>query len=644
MIVGTEGHIDHGKTSLVRALTGVDTDRLKEEKARGITIDLGFAYVPVPGGVLGFVDVPGHERLVHTMIAGAASIHYALLVVAADDGVMPQTREHLQILDLLGIGRGLVALTKVDLAEAARREAAAREVRAALAGTGLEGADILPVSVATGEGVAALRDRLLAEAARHAPRPAAGAFRFAVDRSFSLAGVGTVVTGSVVAGRVRVDEEVLVLPAGLRARVRSLHAGNAPAEEGRAGQRCALNLAGAGVRKEAIRRGDWVLDPAHAAVTARFDAELRLLGSERNPLRSWSPALLHHGAGQVSARIVLLAPETLPPGAVGLAQLVLEAPLPLRHGDRFVLRDVGARRTIAGGRVLDPRAPERRRRTPARLALLDALCEADPAEGLRRLLTLPPFLADLAGFAADRGLTAAERDRIAASAGALRLEAEAAAPHAALPEGLARLRREVAEALAAFHRQSPDQPGMTAAALRLALPTRLPAPGLAALLATLRREGAVACEPPFLRLPAHRPDLPPEERRIWEGIAPMLGGEARFRPPRLRDLAAALGLPEPHLRRACKRFARLGRLIEVAPDRFFLRGAVAEMGEVARALSEATGGAFTAAQFRDRLGNGRTAAIEVLEYLDRRGVTLRRGDLRRVARDPASLFGPPGAA
>jgi len=643
MILGTAGHIDHGKTSLVRALTGIDTDRLKEEKVRGITIDLGFAYLPLPdGGVLGFVDVPGHERLVHTMIAGAASIDYALLVVAADDGVMPQTREHLQILDLLGIRHGLVALSKVDLVDAARRAAAAREIRGALQDTALAGAEILPVSAETGEGVAALRDRLLAEAARHAPRPAAGTFRLAVDRSFSLAGVGTVVTGSVVGGRVRLGEEVLVLPGGLRARVRSLHAGNAPATEGVTGQRCALNLAGPEIHKDAIGRGDWVMDPAHASVTARLDVELRLLESERASLRSWAPAHLHHGAGQVPARIVLLAPEVLRPGEVALAQLVLEQPRPLRHGDRIVLRDTSAQRTIAGGRVLDPRPPERRRRTPARLALLDALREEDAVAGLRRLLALPPWLADLAAFAADRGLSEAERDRIAEAAGALRFGNEAA-PHAALPEGFARLRQEVETALAAFHARSPEQPGMAATALRLALPTRLPPAGFAALLAALARAGSVTAEPPWFRLPSHTPGLSPMEQRLWERIAPMLA-EAAFKPPRLRDIAAALRVPEVQLRRACKHFVRLGRLTEVVPDHFFLRSAVAEMGQVARQLSEATNGAFTAAQFRDRLQNGRALAIQVLEYFDRRGITLRRGDLRRVVKDPAALFGPPGGA
>jgi selenocysteine-specific elongation factor len=648
MIVGTAGHIDHGKTSLVHALTGTDTDRLLEEKARGITIDLGFAWVPVPGAAepLGFVDVPGHERLVHTMIAGAASIDVALLVVAADDGVMPQTREHLQVLDLLGIRRGLVALTKADLADAACREAVASGIRATLAGTGLAGAEILPVSAATGEGVAALRERLLTEARAHARRPACGAFRFAVDRSFSLPGAGTVVTGSVLGGRVRVGEEVRVLPAGLTARIRGLHAGNAPVTEGAAGQRCALNLSGPGVHKDAVGRGGWVLDPTRAAASARFDAELRLLEGGRAPLRSWAPVHLHHGAGQAPARVVPLAPEPLPPGGAGLVQIVLDAPRPVRHGDRIVLRDTSARRTIGGGRVLDPRAPERRRRSPVRLALLAALREeagGDPAaEGLARLLALPPWIVDLEGFAADRGLTAEERDRAAGAAGALRLEGGG---HVARQGGLAQLRAEVEAALAAFHAKNPEQPGMGAPALRAALPTRLPPPAFAALLAWLAGPAdAVVVEQHRVRLPSHvAVGLGPVEQALWDRLLALLSATP-YRPPPLRAMAAALRVQDPALRRACKRFARAGRLVEVAPDRFVLRPALAEMAAAARELSEATGGAFTAAQFRDRLKNGRGVAIEVLEYLDRRGITLRSGDLRRVAKDPAALFGPAGGA
>jgi selenocysteine-specific elongation factor len=290
MIIGTAGHIDHGKTALVKALTGVDCDRLKEEKTRGITIDLGFAYLPVGAGmVLGFVDVPGHERFVHTMLAGAGGIDFALLVIAADDGVKPQTLEHLAIIDLLGVGRGLVALTKVDLVTPERLAVVEGETKEALAGTVMEDVDILHVSALTGQGVEVLRAHLTAEAVQESDRSAEGRFRLAVDRVFTLSGVGVVVTGTVLSGSVRIGDRVLISPSGLPARVRSVHAQNRQVEMGRAGDRCALNLADHGISTEAIRRGDMVLDPELHAPTDRIDARLRLLPSEAKPIGHWFP-------------------------------------------------------------------------------------------------------------------------------------------------------------------------------------------------------------------------------------------------------------------------------------------------------------------------------------------------------------------
>jgi selenocysteine-specific elongation factor len=604
MIVGTAGHIDHGKTSLVRALTGIDTDRLAEEKRRGITIELGFAYVPLEGAVLGFVDVPGHERLVHTMIAGAASIDFALLVVAADDGVMPQTREHAQVLDLLGIPAGAVALTKADLVDAARLAEVRRQAAALLAPTTLRGAPTFAVSATTGQGLAELRGALEAAALAHQPRAVHGLPRFAVDRSFTLAGAGTIVTGSLQAGVLRPGDAVLVQPQGRAARIRGLRAGNAPVAEARAGERVALNLAG--VAREEVSRGDWVVAPALDALSARCDAALRLLPGMA-PLRPWAPVLLHHGAAQLNARVV--------PLAEGLAQLVLEQPRPLWRGDRLVLRDPSAQRTLAGGVVLAPRAPERRRRTPARLAFLRA-------PDLAAMMALPPYLLPAAALAQDWGV--AELD--APQVGGFLLAVE----------GRAVLRAEVQAALGAFHGKQPGAPGLAPEPLRLALPTRLPRDAFAALLEALLAEGALAREQHWWRLPGHRAASAADP--AWERLRAALA-EHPFRPPILNDLAKTLRIAPPELRRQAKRFAAEGRLSEVAPDHFFLREAVPRMAAEAARLSAA--GPFTAAQFRDALGNGRTLAILVLEYFDRRGLTLRKGDLRRVVKDPAALFGSP---
>ena len=328
MIVGTAGHIDHGKTSLIRKLTGIDTDRLKEEKARGISIDLGFAYWPRPGGaIVGFVDVPGHEALVHNMLAGATGIDFVILVVAADDSVMPQTREHLAIMDLLGLERGVVALTKCDLVDDKRLLAVSREVESLLEDTSLKGAEVIPVSAVSGAGLDALVARIDAAVAASTVRPREGRFRLAVDRSFTLAGYGPAVTGTVLSGAVRVGDHVRVSPAGLDARVRSIHAQNQPVEEGEAGQRCALVLSGPRIGKEALHRGDMVLDAVLDAPTARIDASLRVLPSERKPIGQWFPVKVHHAAAEVPGRIVVLSDEPIVPGDTALVQLVLDRPL-----------------------------------------------------------------------------------------------------------------------------------------------------------------------------------------------------------------------------------------------------------------------------------------------------------------------------
>ena len=386
MIVGTAGHIDHGKTALVKALTGVDADRLKEEKARGITIDLGYAYSDLGDGrQLGFVDVPGHERFVHNMLAGATGIDAALLVVSAAEGIKPQTVEHLQIMDLLGLDRGIVALTKADLANDDQLLERMAEVETLLSSTSLKGAEIIPVSAITGQGIDELKSKLLTLG--ESGKGTTGHARLAVDRCFLLPGAGVVVTGTVHAGEIRVGDHLLLTPSGLEARVRSLHAQNRAAEVGHAGERCALNLSGARLSKEAIKRGDWVVSPALHAPSDRLDVELKMLASEEEPLKHWSPAHIHLGAAHVMGRVALLDGDRLMPGSSGLAQLVLDEKVGALAGDRVILRDPSALRTIAGAAVVDPFGPPRNRRTPRRLAELRALRQPNPtvpAAGDRR--------------------------------------------------------------------------------------------------------------------------------------------------------------------------------------------------------------------------------------------------------------------
>ena len=608
MIVGTAGHVDHGKSALIRALTGVDPDRLAEEKRRGISIELGFAYLPMAdGGVLGFVDVPGHEHFIHHMLAGATGIDYVLLTVAADDGVMPQTVEHLAILDLLGLARGVVALTKCDLATPARREEVKSDIARLLTGTGLRGAAIVETSSDTGEGVEKLR-AILDAAMRETPsRDAAGCFRLAIDRVFTLHGVGTVVTGTVLSGAVSVGDSVTISPSGLAARVRSIHAQNRPARRGIAGQRCALNLAGDGVAKDAIARGEMALDPILHAPTQRIDATLRLLPGEAIAL--WQPVRLHHGAAEIGARAVPLGD--------GLIQLVLVRPIAAAVGDRFVLRDHSARRTVGGGVFVDLRAPARRRRTPERLALLGALAAGD----LVQVLEIAPFFSDL---------TVWRRDRALLPDTSLTDHMVRIGDFAVSAEKWASFNRSLLAILASFHSANPNAAGAAPETLRRAAAPRFPAPVFAALLAEAARQGTVVSASGVVRLPDHGARLDAAQQALWRKLRPVLAAQP-FQPPRLGDLCKDLNIAEAALRRALKRLASLGLVEEVASDHFFLRGAVADAAAIVATL----GDNFGAARLRDRLDTGRKAAIELLDYFDRRGATVRRGDLRRI--DPARL-------
>ena len=636
MIIGLAGHIDHGKTALVRALTGVDGDRLKEEKARGITIDLGFAFMPTSAGPpLGFIDVPGHERFVHTMLAGAAGIEYAILTIAADDGIKPQTLEHLAILDLLGVDRGVVVLTKADLASHERLAEVAREARAMIGGTTLANARVLAVSAATGQGVDALRAHLEAASSVPSNRSQGTGFRLAVDRVFTLSGIGVVATGTVYSGSARVGDRVQISPSGLMARVRSLHAQNRAAETARAGDRCALNLAGPGIEKEAIRRGDVVLDPGLHAPTDRIDAIMRLLPGEKKPIGQWFPVHLHHGASEVGARIVPLKDGPIAPGDEAEVQLVLDRPIAAAAMDRYVVRDVSAQRTLGGGVFLDLRPPARKRRTPERQAQRAALAILDPFASFAALLAAPPFAADLAVFARDRALSAARTDELASALNLVVLEA-ANSRMALAREQWSMFASAAATRVAACHAENPDLQGMGREELRLALQPRLAKRAFDAALQKLARANELVLDGAFVRLPSHEIRLTAEDMAAWEIVAPLLAGSERFRPPRVRDIAAATDRPEADIRRILKRAGRMGWADEVAHDNFFLRSTVREMVGIAAGLAAVPRNVgFSAAQFRDRMANGRKVAIQILDFFDRRGVTLREGDLRRI--NPARL-------
>ncbi|MCG6940503.1 MAG: selenocysteine-specific translation elongation factor [Thiohalocapsa sp.] len=626
MIIGTAGHIDHGKTALVRALTGVETDRLKEEKTRGISIELGYAYQDLPNGdVLGFIDVPGHERLIHTMLAGAGGIDFLLLVVAADDGVMPQTREHLGIVDLLGIERGALALTKIDRVDPARVDAVAADVGALLSGTALAGIPVFPLSAQTGDGVEALRAHLFDAAMTLPERDTDGDFRLAVDRSFTLQGAGTVVTGTVFSGSVEVGATLTVCPGGRRVRVRGLHAQNRPAQAGRAGQRCALNLAG--TDKTAVARGDWIVAERLCVPVDRLDARVWLSAQAPQPLRQWAPVHLHLGAARGMARLVLLEGDSLAPGASALVQVVPDRPIGALYGDRFVIRDVEARYTLGGGRVLDIFAPTRKRRTPERLAMLAVLETPSVAGRLAGVIDLAAWGLDLQQLA-----VAWNRPRLGNELpGDCRRIQTARHDYAVAESAWQGVGRRLTEGLAVYHERAPEELGPDAARARRMWLPKSPLPLFDALVDDLIGRAAVKRTGAWLHLPGHDLSLSAAEQAVAELILPLLRASP-LEPPWVRDIARELDLDETEVRALLRRMAGQGQLFQIVRDLFFVPEALARLVATVRELEAEQGGA-RAASFRDRTGLGRKRCIQILEYFDRVGLTRRVRDVHRLRAD-----------
>lgn len=621
MIVATAGHVDHGKTSLVRALTGVDTDRLAEEKRRGLSIDLGFAYAALGGAQpVGFVDVPGHERFLRNMLAGVAAIDFALLVVAADDGPMPQTLEHLAILGLLGVGEGAVALTKVDRVPAQRLAQVRSELAEALAKSPLRDAPVFPVVATTGEGVGALRAHLAAVSGARALRPASGNFRLAIDRGFTLPGAGLVVTGAVFSGAAAPGDTLVLSPQGVEVRVRSIHAQGRPAELARAGQRCALNLAGAQLRRVEVQRGQWLVAARAHAPTQRLDVRVVLPGSAPRPMPHQARLQMHHGAGAFDVQLALLERGALGPGETAFAQLVVDEPLSALRGDRFVLRDPSARLTLGGGVILDPFAVARGRSSLARRQTLQALLADTPQQALSELLGLQPEGVELDRFALGWNLDAQQAAQLA-DPGRVAVFDDGGIRFATTPRNRGQLTGRLIEALRVHHADKPASLGPDASALAGSVGMRRSAPLLRAVLRALLSEGQVVREGPSLRLAQHRPVLAAQDAALVEQVRERLVA-AGLRAPIVGELATALGTDRASLLEALERIARLGHLARVAPNRFYLHATVDALVEVARSLAaESADGSFDAAAYRDRSGIGRNLTIEVLEYLDRSGHT-----------------------
>ena len=638
MIVATAGHIDHGKTALIKALTGVDADRLPEEKKRGITVDLGFAYQrDADGHSLGFVDVPGHEKLVRTMLAGASGVDFVMLVVAADDGIMPQTREHLAILDLLGIDRGIVLLTKMDKVAPERLAAVTGEIHAFLKDSCLASADVMPVSAHRGDGIDDLKTILAVAAAETGTRKNGGGFRLAIDRAFTLSGAGLVVTGTVHAGRVAPGDRLLLAPLGREIRVRSLHAQNEAAEAGVAGQRCALNISSARVEKADIARGDWIIAPVLSAPTSRADVRLRLLPSETKPLRHWTPVHVHIGSADISGRIALLEGASIAPGESALGQIILDQPTSALTGDRFVIRDQSAQRTIGGGRIIDPLPPPRNTRKPERLAFLRAFELADNGAALDTLLMDAPRGLDLGHFALARNVEPALLDALHAE----RDLVEAAVPGKTLLFSRARwteLREKNLAVLEAFQAKNPDSFGATGIEILRTVPV-LDRAALSAALDELVAQKAIVRFGQLLHLPGHEVKLALDEENLWFEIERHLAAQG-IDPPRLALVCETQRLEEGEVKPLLEKLGRMGRLHRVSKAYFVLPDVVRRLGTAAHECAEAhPEKILTVGQFREVTGISRNATMPMLEFFDRVGLTTRFKDGRRVRGTVEAIFG-----
>ncbi len=628
VIVGTAGHIDHGKSALVEALTGANPDRLEEEKRRGITIDLGFAFLELGDVRLGLVDVPGHERFVRNMLAGVGGIDLVLLVIAADESIKPQTREHFDICRLLAIPRGLVALTKSDLVDSDVLGLVRLEVEEFLRGSFLEGAPIVSVSARTGAGVDRLKQELLRVASEVPDKDPARYFRLPVDRAFAMKGFGTVVTGTLVSGEVRPEDEVELFPAKRRVRVRGVQSGGRGVPRAVAGQRTALNLAG--VDRTELERGMVLASPGRFEPTRRLDARVALLASARR-LKNRARAHFHQGTAETIAEIILLDQAELAPGQSAFTQLRLNDPVLVLPGDRFILRQFSPVVTIGGGVVLDGLASRHRQRDRQVIPYLASVERGGREEILAALAANTPRGLAMAQIVARLGWLEAEvRDAAARleQAGKLRVVAQqplVIASAASLAECAGRMHAE----LDAFHRANPLVEGIPKEDLRARAAAEVRPELFRAALEALVAEGSVVVAGDVVKRAGREIALLPEEARAKEQIAQEFA-RAGLAVPSLKEVLAKLPVEAPRAQRLLQLLLREQALVKVSEDLVFHRSAMARLRELLAEYKKKKGERLPIAAFKELTGVTRKYAIPLLEHLDRERITRRVGDERVI--------------
>ena len=627
VIVGTAGHIDHGKSTLVEALTGTNPDRLEEEKRRGITIDLGFAFLDLGDVRLGFVDVPGHERFVRNMLAGVGGIDLVVLVIAADESIKPQTREHFDICRLLGIPRGIVALTKSDLVDSDVLGLVRLEIDEFVRATFLEGAPVVPVSATTGAGLDALKKELLRVAEAVPAKDSTRHFRLPIDRAFSMKGFGTVVTGTLVSGALRTEGEAELYPLRKRARVRGLHSGNKSVAEAVAGQRTAVNVAG--VEREEIQRGMVLAPPGVFEPTARLDARVTLLASAR-PLKNRARVHFHQGTAEAIADVVFIGRNELAPGESALAQLRLDQPVLLLPGDRFILRQFSPVVTIGGGTALDVHAPRHKRADPAVTPFLETLEHGNREEILAAFAGSLPIGLSLMQIIARTGWTEGEVREVAkALVVATRLRIVGEQPFTIASPGIvAAYGAALRSAIEEFHRANPLLPGIPKQDLRArAGKTRTEI--FAAALDDLIRAKAVAVAGDLVQRAGREIALAPEEAKAKELIEAEFA-RAGLTVPSFATVLEKLPVESQRAQKILQILLREKVLVKVTDELVFHRTAVARLRELLAKYRKERGDKLPIPVFKELTGITRKYAIPLLEYLDRERVTRRVGDERVI--------------
>jgi selenocysteine-specific elongation factor len=628
IVLGTAGHIDHGKTTLIKALTGVDCDRLKEEKERGITIELGFTSLTLPSGlIVSIVDVPGHERFIHHMVAGVQGIDLVALVIAADEGIMPQTREHLDICRLLRVKKGLVVLSKIDLVEKEWVDLVQEEIGEFVKGTFLEGTPIVPLSAVTGEGIPRLLSALDRLAAEVEERSSEGIFRQPIDRVFTMKGFGTVVTGTIISGKVAAGDLLEILPQGMEAKVRGIQVHGRPVEMALAGMRAGINLQG--IEKAAIERGNVLVAAKHLQVTDTLNAVFQLLPSATKPLRNRMRIRLHIGTAELIGRIILLDREEMKPGEEGYIQIRLEEPTVALPGDRFVLRTYSPLYTIGGGEILDAFPPRHRRRS---LDLQNALQILEKGTEEEKL-TLRLRSAGPPGLTFDELLmrTNAEPNRLKTWIDRLLAKGEIQAYVGEKVryldrETMDRLMKFILDYLKEFHRKNPLQPGAMAEEIKSKLPAKVDARLFAHLLSLLTGGKKIAVEREWVRLPSHRVTLKEDEKNLRERLL-LRFQEAKLQPPTVKELTQGLGVSEGEIRPLLQVLVKEGHIVKVKDDLYFHRRAIDELSTQLTSFLSAHK-EISPTQFKELTQVSRKFAIPLLEYFDGIKLTLRIGDKR----------------